>query len=122
MELLFNSFYLLQSKFYTCLNFRLEDKIAELTRIIDQSGPNKELQALFPQLINNIFSSSFGNGWNLKTVTFDNNRANRQDFEALIYFLEPMGPMFRLCYKLLSDPQLKYDLPLNILPVCMKMT
>lgn len=106
-----------QSRFYTCLNFRLEEKLAELTRIIDHSTPTKELQALFPQLINNIFASSPSNGWNLKTVTWDNTRSNRHEFEALISFLEPQGPMFRLCYKLLSDPLYKYNLSLNVLPV-----
>lgn len=86
----------------------------ELTRIIDQSTPNKDLQTLFPQLISNIFSNTFNNGWGLRTVTGDN---NKQAFDALIGFFEPLGPMFRLCYKLLSDPQLKYNLPLNALPV-----
>lgn len=86
----------------------------ELTRIIDQSTPSKDLQALFPQLISNIFSSSFNNGWGLRTVTVD---TNKYAFEGLISFFEPMGPMFRLCYKLLSEPQLKYNLPLTDLPV-----
>lgn len=109
-----------QTRFYTCLNFRLEEKLAELTRMIDHSTPTKELQVIFPQLINNIFASS--NGWNLKTVTCDNTRTNRYEFEALISFLEPQGPMFRLCYKLLSDPQYKYNLPLSVLPVSIKLT
>ncbi|XP_026329326.1 sphingomyelin phosphodiesterase 4 [Hyposmocoma kahamanoa] len=110
----------IMTRFYTCLNFRLEEKLAELTRIIDHSTPTKELQVLFPQLINNIFASS--NGWNLKTVTCDNTRTNRYEFEALISFLEPQGPMFRLCYKLLSDPQYKYNLSLNVLPLDLRMS
>lgn len=86
----------------------------ELTRLVDQSGPNKDLQAIFPQLISNIFAPSTQNGWNLRQVTYE---ANRYDYQALLSFLEPQGPMFRLCYKLLSDPQLKYNIPLNNLPV-----
>ncbi|KAI8434922.1 hypothetical protein MSG28_003395 [Choristoneura fumiferana] len=103
----------IMSQFYTCLNYPLHEKLRALTNIIDQSSPNKDLQALFPQLINNIFASSFSNGWGLRTVTGD---LNRYEYELLISFLEPQGPMFRLCYKLLSDPQLKYNLPLNALP------
>lgn len=115
----YNQFYngflfILQSQFYTILNLPLPEKLNELTRIIDQSSPNKELQTLFPQLINNIFASSFSNGWGLKAVTFD---VNRYEFEALTSFFEPQGPMLRLCYKLLTDPQLKYNLPLSSLPV-----
>ncbi|XP_073943929.1 sphingomyelin phosphodiesterase 4 [Choristoneura fumiferana] len=109
----------IMSQFYTCLNYPLHEKLRALTNIIDQSSPNKDLQALFPQLINNIFASSFSNGWGLRTVTGD---LNRYEYELLISFLEPQGPMFRLCYKLLSDPQLKYNLPLNALPMDLQMT
>lgn len=109
----------IMSQFYTSLNLPLQEKVDELTRIIDQSTPNKDLQTLFPQLISNIFSNTFNNGWGLRTVTGDN---NKQAFEALIGFFEPLGPMFRLCYKLLSDPQLKYNLPLNALPLDLQMT
>ncbi|XP_028173889.1 sphingomyelin phosphodiesterase 4 [Ostrinia furnacalis] len=105
----------LMSQFYTTLNLPLQEKLCELTRIIDQSAPNKDLQAIFPQLINSMFSTTFSNGWGLKTITFDD--ANRHEFEALTSFLEPQGPMLRLCYKLLTDPQLKYNLPLNVLPL-----
>ncbi|XP_072944397.1 sphingomyelin phosphodiesterase 4 [Epargyreus clarus] len=108
-----------QSQFYTCLNLPLTEKLLGLTRIIDQSPPNKELQAIFPQLISNIFASPFNNGWGLRSLIYERNRGETSE---LINFLEPQGPMFRLCYKLLSDPQLKYNLPLNILPIDLQMT
>lgn len=110
----------MMSQFYTSLqSLPLQEKLLHLTRIIEQSSPNKDLQALFPELISNIFSTSFNNGWGLRTVTCD---GNRYDYDALISFFEPMGPMFQLCYKLLSDPQLKYNLPLNVLPLDLQMT
>ncbi|RVE53067.1 hypothetical protein evm_002365 [Chilo suppressalis] len=109
----------LMSQFYMCLNLPLQDKINELTRLIDQSSPNKDLQALFPQLISSIFSTTFNNGWGLRSLTFD---ANRYEFELLLNFFEPQGPIFRLCYKLLSDPQLKYSLPLNLLPIDLQIS
>ncbi|KAM3963113.1 sphingomyelin phosphodiesterase 4 [Aphomia sociella] len=108
----------LMSQFYTCLNLPLQEKLAELTRIID-TGSIKDLQVLFPQLVSNIFSSTFSNGWGLRTITFD---TNRYEFEALICFLEPLGPIFRLCYKLLSDSLLKYNLPINVLPLDLQMS
>ncbi|CAH2086421.1 unnamed protein product [Euphydryas editha] len=107
----------IMSQFYTCLNLPLQEKIVELTRLVDLSGPNKDLQALFPQLVSSIFAPQ--NGWGLRQITFE---ANRYEFEALLSFLEPRGPMFRLCYKLLFDPQLKYNLPLNSLPLDLQIT
>ncbi|XP_068629663.1 sphingomyelin phosphodiesterase 4 isoform X2 [Battus philenor] len=109
----------LMSQFYSCFNLPLQERIIELSRIIDLTTPNKDLQALFPQLVNNIFASSFNNGWGLNSVTFEGNRTL---FETLMGFLEPQGPMFQLCYKLLSDPQLKYNLPLNVLPLDLQIT
>ncbi|CAG9783779.1 unnamed protein product [Diatraea saccharalis] len=109
----------LMSQFFMSLNLPLQDKINELTRLIDQSGPNKDLQALFPQLISNIFSTSFNNAWGLRSLTCD---GNKYEFEALLNFFEPQGPIFRLCYKLLSDPQLKYSLPLSSLPLDLQIS
>ncbi|XP_023947971.2 sphingomyelin phosphodiesterase 4 [Bicyclus anynana] len=109
----------IMSQFYACLNSSLSERIVHLKIIIDQSGSHKELQALFPQLINNIFAPSNQNGWGLRQVTYE---GNRYEYDMLMDFLEPHGPMFRLCYKLLSDPQLKYNLPLNILPLQLQMT
>lgn len=106
-----NSF---QTQFYSCLNLPLQERILELTRLIDRASPNKDLQAIFPQLVSNIFAPYNQNGWNLRQVTFE---TNRYEYQTLLSFLEPLGPMFRLCYKLLSDTQLKYNLPLNTLPV-----
>ncbi|XP_063359405.1 sphingomyelin phosphodiesterase 4 [Cydia amplana] len=107
------------TRFYTCLNYPLLEKLKALTTIIDQSSPSKDLQAIFPQLINNIFASSFSNGWGLRSVSWD---TDRYEYELLVSFLEPQGPMFRLCYKLLLDPQLKYNLPLSSLPMELQMT
>ncbi|CAH4029637.1 sphingomyelin phosphodiesterase 4 [Pieris brassicae] len=108
----------IMSQFYAALNLPLLERTMELTRILDQSGPTKDYQALFPQLISNIFSSPANNGWGLRHLTYEQNRF---EFEALINFLEPQGPLFRMCYKLLSDPQLKYNLLLNNLPLDLQM-
>lgn len=107
------------NQFYACMNLPLQERFVEFTRIIDHSIPSKDLQAMFPQLINNIFSNTFNNGWGLRSITYE---SNKYDYESLASFLEPQGPLFRLCYKLLSDPLLKYNLPLNVLPLDLQMT
>ncbi|XP_045491643.1 sphingomyelin phosphodiesterase 4 [Colias croceus] len=108
----------LMSQFYSALNLPVLEKVIELTKILDQAGPSKDFQALFPQLVNNIFASPNNNGWGLRQITCEH---NRYEFEALMSFLEPHGPLFRMCYKLLFDPQLKYNLPLSMLPFELQM-
>ncbi|VVC87376.1 unnamed protein product [Leptidea sinapis] len=102
------------SQFYTALNLPLRDKVIELGKIIDHSGPSKDLQVIFPQLISNIFASPLNNGWGLRSIT---NEHNKYEFDVVTAFLDPQGPLFRLCYRLLSDPQLRYNLPSNVLPL-----
>lgn len=109
----------IMTQFYSCLNLPLHDRILELTKLIDRASPNKDLQAIFPQLVSNIFAPYGQNGWNLRQITFE---TNRYEYQTLLSFLEPLGPMFRLCYKLLSDPQLKYNLPINTLPIDLQIT
>lgn len=88
--------------------------------MIDLNSPSKDLEVMFPLLVTNIFGdSSFNSGWGLKTATAHPNM-NRSEFCAIIQFLEPQGPMFRLCYKLLQDPQCKYNLPVHLLPVSLR--
>ncbi|XP_052746586.1 sphingomyelin phosphodiesterase 4 [Bicyclus anynana] len=109
----------IMSQFHRYHNSSLQERIKELKIIIDQTGSYKDLQALFPQLIYNIFAPTNQNGWGLGQVTYEK---NRYEFEMLMNFLVPHGPMFRLCYKLLADRRLKYNLPLNILPLQLQMT
>ncbi|CAK1550404.1 unnamed protein product [Leptosia nina] len=104
----------LMSQFYTTLKLPLIERVRELSRILDQVGPNKDCQAIFPQLVGNIFAPPASNGWALGHITYEQ---NRYEFEVITNFLEPQGPLFRLCYKLLSDPVLKYNLPLTMLPL-----
>lgn len=38
-----------------------------------------------------------------------------QEFDSLYGFFVPLGPMFRLCYRLLNEP-IKFDIPVELLP------
>lgn len=61
-------------------------------------------------MINSIFGG-FGVGWGFRTIT----QATPQEFEILYNFFIPLGPMFRLLYRLLGD-SVKYEVSVNLLP------
>lgn len=52
-------------------------------------------------------------GWGLRTITRETAPV---EFEYVYSFFVPLGPMFRLCYRLLSEP-IKFDVPIEALPV-----
>lgn len=74
----------------------------------------KDLHTVFPLLIDNIFGPHGTVCWELRSITAN---ANPQDFQALQHFLSPLGPMFKIIYTLLRDPQLKFEFSLSYLPV-----
>lgn len=89
-------------------------RVHEISQLIEEI-PFKDLQLIFPQIVGSIF----GNGgvsedWGLRRITQQNNNA---DYCGLHNFLSPLGPLFRICYKLIGDPQLKYVFPTRLLPV-----
>lgn len=51
-------------------------------------------------------------GWGLRTITRE---TSPMEFEYVYNFFGPLGPMFRLCYRLLSEP-FKFDVPIESLP------
>lgn len=52
--------------------------------------------------------------WGIRNISSTN---NVKDFEILHHFLGPLGPIFRLIYKLLTDCQVKYEFSVAHLPV-----
>lgn len=94
-------------------------RCAELGLLIDRCSL-KDLQLFYPQLVQSIFGSSASLdgsgstiGWGLRTVT---GLSNAHEFDVLYSFFIPLGPMFRLCYRLLGDG-IKFDVPVEMLPV-----
>lgn len=61
-----------------------------------------------------IFGTSGGLSWGLRNIT---PTSHPQDFVTLHHFLGPLGPVFRLIYKLLTDIQVKYEYSVTHLPV-----
>lgn len=63
--------------------------------------------------MNSIFGVPNTTGWGLRTIC---RTLNQQEFDCLYNFFTPLGPMFRLCYRLLNEP-FKFDVPIEMLPV-----
>lgn len=104
---------MLQNKFYNALSGPLQQRCGELTILFDRANP-KDLQHIFPILIERIFGLNGSVGWGLRSITCE---TNNRDFNILHHFLGPLGPVFRLIYKLLGDGFVRYDYPLSQLPV-----
>uniref|UniRef100_A0A1A8J0J8 Sphingomyelin phosphodiesterase 4 n=1 Tax=Nothobranchius kuhntae TaxID=321403 RepID=A0A1A8J0J8_NOTKU len=89
----------------------LLQRCQDLVRIIDDY-PAKELHLIFPWLVENVFGSLDGtiSGWNLRLL----NQRNHE-FNVVLEFLNPGGPMMKLVYKLQAE-EYKYEIPVNYLP------
>lgn len=96
------------------LTLPLVQRCKEIATLIDESSTT-ELQHVFPILIDSLFGITDNVGWGLHSITF---KKNLQEYETLCNFLNPLGPVFSLCYKLLPDCYLKYNFPVSYLPVC----
>lgn len=89
------------------------DRCNELNVLFDRCTL-RELQDIFPAIVQSVFGIGTGGlGWGMRSVTKEN---SPQCFEMLYNFFSPMGPMFRLCYRLLNDA-IKFELALEQLPV-----
>ena len=95
------------------LTLPLVQRCKEIATLIDESSTT-ELQHVFSILIDSLFGITDNVGWGLHSITF---KKNLQEYETLCNFLNPLGPVFSLCYKLLPDCYLKYNFPVTYLPV-----
>ncbi|XP_070787090.1 sphingomyelin phosphodiesterase 4-like isoform X2 [Enoplosus armatus] len=89
----------------------LLQRCQDLVKIIDEY-PAKELHLIFPWLVESVFGSLDGiiAGWNLRLL---HSRSN--EFNIVLEFLNPSGPMMKLVYKLQAE-EYKYEIPVNYLP------
>ncbi|XP_050577223.1 sphingomyelin phosphodiesterase 4 isoform X1 [Bombus affinis] len=95
------------------INMPLVQRCKEIATLIDESSTT-ELQHVFSILVDSLFGITDNIGWGLHSITF---KKNPQEHETLCNFLNPQGPVFSLCYKLLPDCYLKYNFPVSFLPV-----
>lgn len=104
-----------QNRFMEILSYPLKERCYQLGLLIEHCSI-KELQEVFPTLVNSIFRSNNGIGWGLRSYVAN---ISTYEFNILYDFFIPLGPMFRLCYKLLNDA-LKFDVPITTLPIKMR--
>lgn len=95
----------------------LVQRCKEIAMLIDESSTT-DLQHVFPILIDSLFGITDNMGWGLHSITY---KKHPQEYETLCNFLNPQGPVFSLCYKLLPDCYLKYNFPVSYLPVKIRM-
>ncbi|KRT82729.1 hypothetical protein AMK59_3136, partial [Oryctes borbonicus] len=101
---------------YIALSKPIQSRCADLT-ILFQKGTLRDLQAVFPVLIDNIFGPQGTLSWDLRTITAT---VKSHDFHTLQQFFSPCGPFFQLIYGLLKDSYIKYDFSPAFLPMKVK--
>lgn len=99
------------------LNMPLVQRCKEIATLIDESSTT-ELQHVFSILIDSLFGITDNIGWGLHSITF---KKCAHEYETLCNFLNPQGPVFSLCYKLLPDCYLKYNFPVSFLPIKVRL-
>uniref|UniRef100_G3N401 Sphingomyelin phosphodiesterase 4 n=1 Tax=Gasterosteus aculeatus aculeatus TaxID=481459 RepID=G3N401_GASAC len=89
----------------------LLQRCQDLVKIIDEY-PAKELHLILPWLVESVFGSLDGctAGWNLRLL-----HARSNEYNVVLEFLSPSGPMMKLGYKLQAE-EYKYEIPVNYLP------
>nr|XP_015221715.1 PREDICTED: sphingomyelin phosphodiesterase 4 isoform X1 [Lepisosteus oculatus] len=94
-----------------CMNKSLLQQCQELVKIIDEY-PAKELHFIFPWLVETVFGSLDGVlvGWNLRYL-----QAKANEYNIVLEFLNPSGPMMKLVYKLQAE-EYKYEFSVSYLP------
>ncbi|XP_041079594.1 sphingomyelin phosphodiesterase 4-like isoform X2 [Polyodon spathula] len=105
------SSFLLASLKADYLNKPFLQRCQDLVKVIDDY-PAKELHLLFTWLVESVFGSLDGSivGWNLCFV-----QARTNEYNAIVEFLDPSGPMMKLVYKLHAE-EYKYEFPISYLP------
>ncbi|GJQ83344.1 hypothetical protein Trydic_g18129 [Trypoxylus dichotomus] len=101
------------NQIYIALTKPIQSRCADLTALF-QKGSLRDLQTVFPVLIDNIFGPQGTLSWDLRTITAT---VKSHDFLALQQFFSPCGPFFQLIYGLLKDSYIKYDFSVAILPM-----
>lgn len=101
--------YQLQTRLIDILNYPLVERIHHLRYCID-TLPLKDLQGIFPLLINSIFNTQNGLGWGIRTIT-----NNCPEYFLLYNFFNPHEAFFRLLYRLQSG-YVKFEMNFHELP------
>ncbi|XP_067933909.1 sphingomyelin phosphodiesterase 4-like isoform X2 [Watersipora subatra] len=90
------------------------DKCQAMTAALSESVNIKELQHLYPTVLQKIFGfGSYLPGWQIETTHIGR---SRRDSSALQAFLHPSGPIFtQLIHKLLAE-EISFEFPYSCIP------
>ncbi|XP_071848696.1 sphingomyelin phosphodiesterase 4-like isoform X2 [Apostichopus japonicus] len=97
---------------FACRSPFLRQRCYELEAILQQFS-SKELQSIFPFLLDNIFGYNGHTGWGLHQLQ---SVTNLEDFHTLVTFMGPEGALLHAVYKQQADQYIKYDFPVSNLP------
>ncbi|XP_068845603.1 sphingomyelin phosphodiesterase 4 isoform X3 [Capricornis sumatraensis] len=105
--------FLLASLKADSINKPFAQRCQDLVKVIEDF-PAKELQSVFPWLVESIFGSLDGvlPGWSLRWLQ---GRVSPVEHSVALEFLDPGGPMMKLVYKLQAEDY-KFDFPVSYLP------
>ncbi|GBL90048.1 Sphingomyelin phosphodiesterase 4 [Araneus ventricosus] len=107
-----HSYQLLLTNFQAALTNPLNDRCLFLTQLL-QDAQLKELQYVFPSLVENIFGFRTGIDWGLLTLDKD---VQAKEFENFRRLLAPDGPILRIANKFTEEFCPKFEFPIACLP------
>ncbi|WAR02633.1 NSMA3-like protein [Mya arenaria] len=100
------------NKVQVCLGKPLYQRCPELEQILVNSS-QKDLSAVLPGLLENIFGFGSEPGWGLDSISRGHNGV---EYDALMKLLGPEGPLMSLVCNLQTDPYLTFEFPSSCLP------
>ncbi|GFY39231.1 sphingomyelin phosphodiesterase 4 [Trichonephila inaurata madagascariensis] len=107
------SYQLLLTNFQTALTNPLNDRCVFLTQLL-QDTPLKELQYVFPNLVENIFGFRTGIDWGLLTLEKD---IQAKEFDSFRKLLAPDGPILKIANKFTEEFCPKFEFSIACLPI-----
>lgn len=99
--------------------YTLIERIRVITSYIDDAD-ERDLYNIFVDIIFDIFGRGSDKGWaldKLKTRVYDDQKYICLEPDSAFHFLSSSGHIFKLCYKLLSNNLLKFNIYFSDLPV-----
>ncbi|XP_026817917.1 sphingomyelin phosphodiesterase 4-like [Rhopalosiphum maidis] len=99
--------------------YSLIERIRVITSYIDDAD-ERDLYNIYVEIIFEIFGRGSDKGWaldKLKTKIYDDQKYICREPDSVYHFLSSSGHIFKLCYKLLSNNLLKFNIYFSDLPI-----
>ncbi|CAG0900657.1 unnamed protein product, partial [Darwinula stevensoni] len=99
-------------RFFKALNGTIYNRCWHLSALLKEVS-TRDASEIFPHIMEEIFGTTSGQGWNLQKWS---PRIQLEDWQGVTWLLSPGGDVMHLVYKLMSDPSLKFKVPVHLLP------